>query len=224
VAVRGGRVEGLREGEALDALQLGRNQLIRAVLNPFWSGGGGWTAVGGVVLEAAILGRVVRGRDDDAIGLRLACVLFVVRENGVRERGRGRVSGDVRYGVIASVDDGVDAVGGEHFEGSDEGRLGESVGILREEERAGGLLRRAVLDDGLRNGEDVRVVEAAVERGAAMPGGAEADALGGVLGVRMVRVEGGDERGQLHELVRGGEVAGRVEQRVRHEEKDRTSG
>jgi hypothetical protein len=37
------------------------------------------------------------------------------------------------------------------------------VGVFGEEEGAGGFLRGAVLDDGLRDGEDVRVVEAAVE-------------------------------------------------------------
>ena len=40
--------------------------------------------------------------------------------------------------------------------------------VLREEERAGDGLAAAVIDDGLRDGGDVVVVEGAVKRAAAM--------------------------------------------------------
>ena len=86
--------------------------------------------------------------------------------------------------------------------------------VLREEERAGGVLGGAVLDDGLRDGEDVRVVEAGVERGAAMAGGTEADALRGDAGVGVVGVEGGDQARDVDQAVGGGEMAGRVGERV----------
>ncbi len=72
VAVSGVGGEGFGEGEALDALQLVGDELVGAVLDPLGGGRVGGAAVGWVVLEAAVVGWVVRGRDDDAVGLRLA--------------------------------------------------------------------------------------------------------------------------------------------------------
>ena len=103
---------------------------------------------------------------------RLILRLRVVGEDGVGERGGGGVGEVV-------VDDGFDVVGGEDFEGGGEGGLGEGVGVLREEERAGDVFGGAVLDDGLGDGGDVVVVEGGGEGAAAMAGGAEGDALGG---------------------------------------------
>ena len=71
-------------------------------------------------------------------------------------------------------------------------------------------LAAAVLDDGLGDGGDVVVVEGGVEGGAAMAGGAEGDALGGVGGVGMEIVVGGDEAGDVDEGVGRGELAGGV--------------
>src|SRR6185312_13763552 len=102
---------------------------VGAILDPLGSSGVGRTAVGWVVFEATIFGRIVRRRDDDAVGeVRAATV--VVGQDSVRERGRGGVGEVV-------IDHSVDAVGGEHFERGGEGGLGKGVGVLCEEERAG---------------------------------------------------------------------------------------
>ena len=68
------------------------DEFVGAVLDPLGGGGVGGAAVGWVVLEAAVLGWVVGGRDDDAVGLRLAVVGGVVGEDGVGERGGGGVA------------------------------------------------------------------------------------------------------------------------------------
>src|ERR1700709_1633706 len=85
----------------------------------------GWAAAGRVVLEAAVLGRVVRRSDDDAVG-EVHLTAAVVGKDGVRQR-RGGGAGEL------VVDHGVDVVGGEDLEGSGEGGLGEGVGVLGEE-------------------------------------------------------------------------------------------
>ena len=68
VAVGGGGCEGFGVGEAFDALELVGDEVVGAVFDPLGGGGVGWAAVGWVVLEAAVLGWVVGGGDDDAVG------------------------------------------------------------------------------------------------------------------------------------------------------------
>ena len=62
------------------------------------------------------------------------------------ERGGG---GGVAAGVLGiaalGVDHDLDAVGGEDFEGGGEGGVGEGVGVLSEEERAGDGLGLAIV-------------------------------------------------------------------------------
>ncbi len=94
--------------------------------------GVGGAAVGRVVLEAAILGRIVRRRDDDAVGEMLLAAA-VVDENGARDDGR-------RRDAVVALDDGLDAVGRQHFEGGALGRRGQRVRVLAHVERAVGAL------------------------------------------------------------------------------------
>ena len=88
------------------------------------------------------------------------------------------------------VDHHLDAVGGQHLEGAHEGRLGQRVGVHPHEERTVDPVRLAIRADGLRDGQNVRLVEGALERRAAVPRRPERDALGrdGRIGVlRVVR-------------------------------------
>jgi hypothetical protein len=70
---------------------------------------------------------------------------------------------------IALGDHRFDAVGGQHFERGGTGRRGQRVRVQPEEQRAVDALLAPVQADRLRDGEHVVFVEAAVERGAAMP-------------------------------------------------------
>ena len=145
-------------------------QLVGLALDPRRDLGVGRAAVGRVVLEAAVLGRVVRRRDHDPVGgarrppprlwVRIACEIT----------GRRRVA-------VVGVDHHVHAVGGQHLEDRAEGRLGQRVGVAAEEQRAVDALRRAVVADGLADRQDVRLVERARRSRAAVARGAERDAL-----------------------------------------------
>ena len=74
------------------------------------------------------------------------------------------------------------------------------MGVAPDEQRAGGALRRAVLRDRLRGGQDVGLVERRVEAGPAMSRRPERDLLVDVVGVGLHRVVRGDEVGQIDEV------------------------
>ncbi len=72
----------LAKGTRFTPLIAGLEQLIRTVLDPLCYIGIGWTAGGRVVFEASILGRIVRRRDDNAVG-QVFFATAVVHEDGV---------------------------------------------------------------------------------------------------------------------------------------------
>ena len=113
-----------------------------------------------VVLDAAVFGRIVRRRDDDAIG-KAARAPVVVRQNRMRDRWRRRIAAIVR-------DHCFDAVLRQHFECGNEGRLRQRVRVHTQEQRAVDALPFAVNADRLRHGKDMRLIERALERRAAM--------------------------------------------------------
>ena len=106
-----------------------------------------------------------------------------------------------RRGVaISRINQRHNIIGGEHLQRGGPGRLGQAVGVAADEQRSGGALSGAVLGDRLRGGQDVRLVERAVEARSAVPGGAERDLLGDVVGVGLHRVVRGDEVGQVDQV------------------------
>src|SRR5690606_29719818 len=123
------------------------------------------------------------GGDDDAVGPAriVRGAVLVVHEDRV---------GDGRGGGVAvqRIDLGGHLVAGQHLEGGVEGGAREGVGVAADEQRAADALGGPVLDDRLGGRRDVVLVEAVVERGAAMAGGAEGDGLVriGGIGVEVV--------------------------------------
>ena len=81
----------------------------------------------------------------------------VVDQNRVRDDRRRR------HAVVA-LDDGLDAVGREHFERGALGRTGQRVRVLAQAERAVDFLAAAVIADGLGDGQDMGLGERAVQR------------------------------------------------------------
>ena len=183
----GGR--GLRAvvGDAPDAGAVGE-QLVRARLDAVGDVAVGGAAVRWVVLEAAVARRVVRRRDDDAVGeARVARrERGVERDDRARQRRRRRV-------LPVGLDARVDAVRGQHLQRrAQRGRRG-GVRVRAQEQRPGDAGARAVLADRLRDRQDVGLVERAVLGGAAVAAGAEGDLLARVVGVGAAVVVGGDQ-------------------------------
>src|SRR5690606_2718466 len=145
-----------RVRDAADVLEAAPDDVVGAVLDPGRGVGAGGAAAGRVVLESAVGGRVVGGRDDDAVRAGTGRVPPVVGEDGVRD-GRGRRV------AVGAVDEHGDPVGGEHLQGGDPSGLGQGVGVRAEVEGAVGALGGAVLADGLAGRGDVVVVEGALQ-------------------------------------------------------------
>ena len=149
-------------------------------------------AVGRIIFEPAILRRIVRWRDDESVAESVLAPAIV---------GEDRV-GDGRGGrkTIVALDKCFHAVGREDFErGALRGR-GRGVRILAHEQRPADAFALAVFADGLRDRENVRLGERAVERRAAMPARAKADELvrigevGGALVVITFELRGVNEQ------------------------------
>ena len=191
----------LGERHALDLGIAGSEQGVGAVLDPRRDVGVGRAAVGRVVLEAAVGGRIVRRRDHDAVA-RVLGAAAVVDEDRVRDDRRRR------HAVVA-LDDRLDAVGGQHLERRPLGRTGEGVRVLAQEQRAVDPLRPAVLADRLGDRQDVGLGEGAVERRAAMPAGAEGDALARVGRIGPIGIVRLLERRHVDQDARGGQLPAR---------------
>ena len=119
-----------------------------------------------------------------------------------------------RREAVVALDDRLHAVGREHLERRALRGVGQGVGVLAQKQRAVDALARAVLADGLRDGEDVGLVEAAAQGRAAMAAGAEAHELRGVVSVGLSGVVLALEVSEVHqEFTRRG-VAGERGERV----------
>ncbi len=169
MAVGTGGGQCLPQGHAANGAESFRQDLVGTVLNGLCGAGVGGSAVGRIVFEAAIVGRIVRGRDHDAVG-QSGGAPAIVAEHRVRQRRGRRVS-------QCLVHHHRDIVGRQHLERAGEGRLGESVSILGQEQGTIGAVGRAVFTNGLGDRQYVAFVERAVEGGAAVSAGAEAHAL-----------------------------------------------
>ena len=174
-------LDGLLERDALDVLEVGQ-QFVGALGDRVGRFGRGRAAGRRIVLEAAVGGRVVRRGDDNAVG-------EVVAGEALRAVGRAvvrqdRLGDDRRRGeVVARIDAHAHTVGDQHLDGGLPCRQGQGVGVTTKIQRAGDACGLAVLGDGLRDGDDVGLVERGLQGGAAVAGRAEAHALLGDVDV-----------------------------------------
>ena len=162
--------------------------------------GVGGTAIGRVVLEAAVIGRVVRRCHDDSVGQRFGATP-VVGEDGVAHGRRRRVP-------VGRINRGYYLIGGQHLQRRHPCRFRKPVCVTANEQRPGGAVRAAILDDRLGDREDVGLVERCVERRTAMARRAERHLLGDVVGIGFQRVVGRYQMGQIDEVFGQGRLAG----------------
>ena len=198
--VRGCGLERGGERHALHAGIISAQQFIRAILHPLGHVGVGRAAVGGIVFEPAVGRRIVRRRDDDAVG-ETGFATAIVNNDGARNHRR-------RRHAVIFLNDGFHAVGREHFERGALCGRGKPVRVLAHLQRAADVLAPAVIANGLRDGENMRLGERAVRRRAAMSAGAEADQLVRVAEIRPPLVIIAFEPRQIHEHFLGGRFAG----------------
>src|SRR5208337_2743204 len=135
------RIEGSGEAHSLHSGIAVPQKFIGSVLDPLGHVGICRTAIGRVVLEPAILRRVVRGGDDNAVGEMLGAGA-VVDQDGARDDW-GRCE------AVVSLDDGLHLVGRQYFERGALGRSGNCMGVLPHVERAIGAMGAPVVADGL---------------------------------------------------------------------------
>src|SRR5882757_3522438 len=94
-------------------------EVVGSVLHPARYVRVGGTAVRRVVLEAAILGWVMRGRDHDAVR-EVPLAALVIYENGPRDNRR-------RRDAVVLLNDCIYVVGREDLQGGALGRIGHCV-------------------------------------------------------------------------------------------------
>ena len=136
-------------------------KLVCLRLDPGGDGGFRRPAVWRVVFEAAVMGRIVRRRDHDAVG-ESGLAPAVVGENRVGN-GRGR-------GIFISLrDHDFHPVCRQHLQRAGKSRHGKRMRVHAEKQRAIDLLLLAVQANGLTDGEDMPFVESLFECGTAMP-------------------------------------------------------
>ena len=121
VAANAGRKPRALIRDAPHVLNSGFEQAVGTRLDPSGDGRIRRTARRRVVLEAAIFRRIVRRREDNAVGKPLRAAA-VVGEDGVRDDGRRGVA-------VVGVDHRHNVVRDEHLQRGDEGRLGKGVGV-----------------------------------------------------------------------------------------------
>ena len=123
----------------------------------------------------------MRWRDDNAVGevvFVFVSATSVVNENGSRDYGS-------RSYTVVFLDDCLDVVRRQHLECSALHGRRKRVGVFPHVEWAAGSLLSPVVADRLRNCEDVRFGERALQRRTAVSTGAEADQLIGIMQVGM---------------------------------------
>ena len=183
------------------------DDLVGAVGDPARRVRVGGPAVGRVVLEAAVARRVVRRRDDDAVGQAGAGGADAGRGAGaVRREDRVRDGGGGRVGV-ARVDPDLDAGRCQHLERRLPGGERQAVGVAADVQRAVRALAPPVLDDRRGDGDDVRLVEGGVEARPPVTRGAEQDLLHGVVHVGDAVVVRRHQRVDVDEVFGEGDLA-----------------
>ena len=189
--MRGRRAQRPFVRDALHTVETAFQQLVGSRLDPAGHFHVRRAAVGRVVLESTVVGRIVRRRDHDSVG-EARRARPVVAHDGVRD-GRGR-----RVLVVLG-EHHVHTVGREHLERGGAGRRRQRVRVQSEKERAVDSALPAVAADGFADRQHVPFIERSLERRAAMSRGAERDPFSGHRWIGRVRVVRSHQPGDVEE-------------------------
>ena len=156
--------QGAGDRHAFDCAIARGEQRVGRALNGTRHVGIGRATMGRVIFETAIIGRIMRRADNNAVSatpIAPGFTTLIIGEDGVRDD-RGR-----RIAALV-IDHGLNAIGGEHFEGGAKSRFGQSMRIHAKKQRAGDADAGAMIANGLGDGEDMGLVKAGRERVATM--------------------------------------------------------
>jgi hypothetical protein len=137
-------------------------------------------AVGRFVFEATVVGRIVRRRDDNAVGQSFIAAA-VVSEYCVRNHRSGRV-----FILIREHD--FHTIGRQHFERVRTSPNRQRVRVNAEIQRAAYAVALAVVTNSLTDGQHMPLVESDFKGAATMPRGAERHTLRGDRRIGSLRV------------------------------------
>src|SRR5438105_9074162 len=168
------------EWDALCVRVAHAQQRVCALLYPIRHFAIGRSAVSRVVLEPAVLGRVMRRGDDDTVSQAIGATA-VMRQDNPRNRRSWRYA-------VAALNNRLDAVRCEDLERSALGRAGNRMRIAAHVERPADAMRAPVVANRLRDRQDVRLVERPRERRAPVSARAEADLLRALSWLRLADV------------------------------------
>ena len=182
VTMGGAGLERLLVTDAFHASQFIGQQLVGLGLDPLGDVGVCRAAVGWVVFVATALWRVVRRRDDDAVG-QARSTAAVVAKNGM---GNGRS----RRVLVAFGDHHGHTVRRQHFQSAGTRGSRQRVSVDADKQRPGDPLGLAIQADRLTDRQHVPFVETQVERTAPMPRRAKRHTLRGNGSVRLAGVIG----------------------------------
>ena len=167
--VRRGGAKGFLEGNRFTSPKARLEKFVGLCLDPVGNGEFRRPAVGRVIFEAAVMRRIMRGRDDNAVGQ--SCLApAIVSENRVRNcRGR-RV-------FIAFREHDFHPIGRQHLQRAGQSRHGKRMRVHAQKQRAVDVLLRSIQANSLGDGQDMPFIESLVECGTAMSRGAEGHPL-----------------------------------------------
>ena len=187
-------------GDALDVSQALFQQPVGRAFDCRGDVGIRRAAIGRIIFEAAILRRIVRRRDDDAIGAAFAPVL-VGGEDGVGDHRRRRVT-------VVRIDHHLDVIGREHLDRARQRRLRQRMRVDSDEQRTVDAAGAAMIANRLADRQDMCLVERVVEGGAAMAGSAKRHSLRDHCRIGLARKVSGDQTRDIRQHRRFGDLAG----------------
>ena len=191
----------VRHGDASHVLCALREDVVCARLDPFGDGGVGGPARRRVVFKSAIDRGIMARRNDDAIGSAWVGIaqFGIMAEYGMADDGGWRIA--VVTFIDPGLDDDFDVVCRQNFDSRHKSGLAERMAIHSQKERSVDVFFFSVFGNGLRDGDDMHLVERTATCDATMSTRSERDPTRGIGHVGFDRIIIGDESCDVNSVV-----------------------